>query len=111
MARPKDEDPVVSEDMQACYRSSVGMLLYLVEHSIPDISNAVRELTKCMDKATPAAFKEMLRVVKFVLDSRTMGLRLAPVVTGNHKLIWKLVLYSDSCLLYTSATPFLLDSP
>jgi hypothetical protein len=96
VVRPKGEDPVVSEDMQARYRSSVGMLLYLVKHSRPDISNAVRELTKCMDKATPEAFKEMLKVVKFVLDTRTMGLRLVPVVTGDHKLIWKIVLYTDS---------------
>jgi hypothetical protein len=94
--RPQEDDPVVSDDLQARYRSSVGMLLYLVKHSRPDISNAVRELTKCMDKASPEAFKEMLRVVKFVLDTRTMGLRLEPDMTGGDKLVWKLVLYSDS---------------
>jgi hypothetical protein len=30
------------------------MLLYLVKHSRPDISNAVRELTKVLDGATNA---------------------------------------------------------
>jgi hypothetical protein len=40
------------------------MLLYLIKHSRRDISNAVRELTKCLDGATPEAFKEMLRVIK-----------------------------------------------
>ncbi len=96
VARPQEDDPVVSDDMQAHYRSSVDMLLYLVKHSRPDILNAVRELTKCMDKASPEAFKEMLRVVKFVLDTRTMGLRLEPEMIGVDKLVWKLVLYSDS---------------
>jgi hypothetical protein len=32
----------------AKYRSGVGMLSYLVKHSRPDISNAVRELTKVL---------------------------------------------------------------
>jgi hypothetical protein len=37
----------------------------------PDIANPVLELSKCMDGATEAAFKEMLRIVKFILDTHT----------------------------------------
>jgi hypothetical protein len=35
------------------------MLLYLVKHSRPNIANAIQELSKVMDGATPAAMKEM----------------------------------------------------
>jgi hypothetical protein len=56
----------------------VGTLLQFVKHSRPDIANPVHELSKCMDKATEAAYKEMLRVVKFVLDTRNFGLFIRP---------------------------------
>jgi hypothetical protein len=63
----------VDPDQQLKYRSAVGTLLQFVKHSRPDIANPVRELSKCMDKVTEAAYKEMLRVVKFVLDTRNFG--------------------------------------
>ena len=40
------------------------MLRYLVKHSRPNIGNAVRELSKVLDNPTPAAFKEIKRVIK-----------------------------------------------
>jgi hypothetical protein len=52
--RPEKGDPLLTTDKQTKYRSRVGMLLYLVKHSRPDISNAVRELTKVLDGATLA---------------------------------------------------------
>ena len=36
----------ISDDDQKLYQSGVGMLLWLVKHSRPDIANAVRELTR-----------------------------------------------------------------
>jgi hypothetical protein len=51
--------PLVSPEDQVLYRSGMGMQLYLVKHSCPDIVNVVRELSKVMDGATPAALKEM----------------------------------------------------
>mgnify|MGYP002812946830 CR=1 FL=1 len=66
--RPKEGDERITEEEQTTDRSGVGMLLYLVKHSRPDISNAVRELSKSMDGASPAAFKELKWVIKFVLD-------------------------------------------
>ena len=48
VVRPKDEDLLVTDLQQEKYRSNVGVLLYLVKHSRPDIANAVQELSKCM---------------------------------------------------------------
>jgi len=75
--------------------SSVGMLLYPVKYSRPDIVNAVRELTKCMDGATMAAYKEMLRLIKFVLSTKTWGLKIMPK-TPDGTVKWNLVSFSDS---------------
>ena len=68
--RPDENEPKISPKEQRKYRSGVGMLLYLVEFSRPDILNAVRELSKVMDGATPAHMKSMLRTIKFVMDTR-----------------------------------------
>jgi hypothetical protein len=71
------------------------MLLYLVKHSRPDIANVVRELSKVMDGATPAALKEMKRVMKFVLDTRNLGLKIEPKAQNNDD-DWVMVVYTDS---------------
>ena len=51
--RPQEGDPLITPEEQTVFRSGVGMLLYLVKHSRPDIANAVRELSKVADGATP----------------------------------------------------------
>jgi hypothetical protein len=45
---PEKGDNVLSPKDQTKYCSGVGVLLYLVKHSRPDISNAVRKLTKVL---------------------------------------------------------------
>ena len=71
------------------------MLLFLVKHSRPDIANVTRELSKSMDKANPAAFKELKRVIKFVLDTKNYGLKIAPKKPEQDGL-WNLNCYCDS---------------
>ena len=80
----KDQDPTLHLDQQHKYRSGVGMLMYLVKHSRPDIANATRELTKVLDGATDAHWKAMMRVIKYVLDTRTYALRLKPSLTNGN---------------------------
>ncbi len=50
------------------------MLLYLVKHSRPDTANAVRAWTKALDTPSPAAYKEMLQVIKYTLETRDLAL-------------------------------------
>ena len=69
------------------------MLLYLVKHSRPDIANPVRELSKVLDGATEEAFKEMLRVIKYVLDTKSWGLKIQPTFGEE---AWDLVCFCDS---------------
>lgn len=93
IVRPKNENEKISKDMQKMYQSGVGMLLYLVKHTRPDIANPVRELSKSMDGANMAAYKELLRVIKFVLDTKQYGLKVKP--KGNIDN-WDMKMYCDS---------------
>jgi len=90
------EDPTLKlpEEKHAKYRSGVGMLLYLVKHSRPDIANCVRELSKVLDGPSEGSYKEMLRCIKYVLDSRDMGLKIEPI--GDKNDPWEIVCFSDS---------------
>jgi hypothetical protein len=94
--RPVTKDEEISQEDQKVYRAGVGTLLYLIKYSRPDVSNVVRELAKCMDKATPAAFKEMKRVMRFIAGTKDYGLKIAPKKPEQHNFKWNMVLYSDS---------------
>jgi hypothetical protein len=94
LVRPKTEEEKIPKEKHSRYRSGVGMLLYLIKQSRPELGNAVRELTKCLDGANPAAYKEMLRVIKHVLDTKGRGLKIQPIV--DKKGVWKIILFTDS---------------
>ena len=92
--KEEDQSKLLSKEQQLMYRSGVGMLLYLVKHSRPDIANCVRELSKVLDGSTEASYKEMLRVIKYVLDTKAMGLKIWPTLTNNEP--WKISVFTDS---------------
>jgi hypothetical protein len=69
------------------------MLLYLTKYSRPDLCNDVRELAKCMDKATKGTYLEMLRLVKFVIDTKNFCLRIRPEFKEKN---WSLRVFCDS---------------
>jgi hypothetical protein len=48
-----------------------------------------------MDGATPVALKELKRVIKFVLDTRTFGLKIEPKL-GEDKNKWTMTVFTDS---------------
>jgi hypothetical protein len=92
--RPTPDDILLSPTLQTEYRSGVGMLLFLIKHSRPDISNSVRELTKVMDGATSHHYLQMLRLIKYVVKTKHRKLLLAPKKNADHK--WVIKAYSDS---------------
>ena len=98
--RPQKGDPLISSSDQTVYRSGVGMLLYLVKHSRPEISNAVRELSKVGDGATKAHWKDLMRTIKYVLDTQDLGLKISPTMEKD-----KLTLHGK----VGSETPFTLE--
>ena len=77
----------VTEEEQALFRSGTGMLLYLVKYSRPDIANAVRELSKVLE--------EMLRIIKYVIDTKDLALKIKPEIGGENEM-WRVLAFSDS---------------
>jgi hypothetical protein len=49
----------------------IGILLYLVKLSRPNIANAVKELSKVMDGAVFAHEKELKRLMTYVFQTKT----------------------------------------
>jgi hypothetical protein len=79
VVRPSDSDSKIKDSDQVIYGSAVRSLIQLVKHSRPVISNAVGELSKCMDGATPAAMKELKRLLRFLADAKDYGLKIEPL--------------------------------
>ena len=65
----------MEQEKQEKYRSGVGILLWLMKHSRPDIANAIREASKVMDGATRKHWKYLLRIIKYVLETKEKKLR------------------------------------
>jgi hypothetical protein len=59
------------------------MLLYLVKHSRPDISNATRELSKVGDGATEAHWKQLLRAIKYTMSTKNKAMKMKPQKKDN----------------------------
>ena len=95
--KEKDNDLIGLEpSMQTRYRSGVGILLYLVKFSRPDISNSVRELSKVMDKATESHYRSLLRTIKYVLTTQNLSLFYDSGMVISFKGIWKIIAFYDS---------------
>ena len=60
IVRPEGKDEIIGKKEQSKYRTGVGMLLFLVKHSRPDIANRTRELSKVLDGANKGAYKELM---------------------------------------------------
>jgi hypothetical protein len=86
--RPQEGDPLISAESQKTFRSGVGMLLYLVKHSRPYISNAVRELSKVADEATEAHWKQLMRATKYVITTENRALKLKPKLKGDNSMFY-----------------------
>ena len=74
----KEGEAVLSPQEQTLYRCGVGILLYLVKQTRPDLANATRELSRAMDVANYIHWKELLRVIKYTLKSQEKGIVLRP---------------------------------
>ena len=70
------------------------MLLYLMKLTQPNLCNATRELYKAMDGANPAALRELMRVIKYAINTKDLGLRFQPNFAKG--MPWELILFTDS---------------
>jgi len=85
IVRPNNDFDLIDLELQKRYRSGVGMLLYLTKYTRSDLCNVVRELSKCVDGATMRTYIEMLRAIKFVLDTKNFSLKIYPKNDGSKR--------------------------
>ena len=87
-----DKDVKLVGEKQKEYRSGVGSLLYLLKHSRPELSNPIRELSKAMHEPNTDHVKELLRVIQWVIQTPTIGLKMKPEVDkdADGNVIWKI---------------------
>ena len=92
LMRLENDDELINTNLQEQYRSGAGMLLYQINYTRPDIANVVREYSKMTDKATSLHSKTLLKLIKYLLDTKNKGSRMNPRINRD-KLIEG---YSDS---------------
>ena len=73
LTRDKEGEGVLSLEEQTLYRCPVGILLYLVKHTRPDLANATLELSKAMDIANYLHWRELLCVIVYALKTQEKG--------------------------------------
>ena len=93
--RSDEKGELITAESQHLYRAGIGMLLYLVKFSRPDIPNTVRELSKANTGAADAQFKAMLRVINYTLDTENVGLSYK-IKRKELDSVWKKRAFCDS---------------
>ena len=91
----EDDKNILSVNELRRYQSGVGSLLYLVRNSRPDIGNAVRELSKSMDRSNNENMTHLYNVIRYVVDTKSMGLKFSKIGDPD-QTIWCLRCYVDS---------------
>lgn len=89
----KDEEEMLDGARHSRFRTGTGMLLYCVKVSRPLLANPVRELSKVLSKPNEAAYKEMLRIIKYTLDTPGHGIKVKPELDNGY---WTIEVYTDS---------------
>ena len=90
----KYTDTSISYNLQKRYKSGVGLILYLLKHPRPELSNAIRELSKCMDKSNMNQYKTLLHAIKYMIDTKHYSYQVKP--DRNLNGTWEIHVYSDT---------------
>ena len=66
----------ISVEDKKLFLSGIGVVLYPINLLRPDIANAIWELCMVMDDMNQAVFIDVLWVIKYVLNTRSLELKL-----------------------------------
>ena len=97
--RCTDPNKKLESKKQTLYRSGIGILMFLVKYSRPDIANSVRELSKANDGATETYFLGLLRTIKYVLDTREKALKYFAGDKETRRSVSGYCIYLFDCLI------------
>ena len=77
----QDNDPESEKqnaEQHKRFQSGTGSLIYLLKHSRPELSNAIRELSKGMHQSGPHHIKELFRVIQYTISTKYHCLMINP---------------------------------
>ena len=92
LQRAIEESTIVGAKEHRSYREAVGKLLYVATKTRPEICNAVRELSKHLDRPTEEHLKAANMVINYVRNTRSLVYKMEPA--GGED--WVLEAMSDS---------------
>jgi hypothetical protein len=78
LKKPIDGDVILKSEKQTLYCSGVGKAMHMMQYSRPDTYNAVCDLVRHMTSAMQVHMDAMLRLMKYVDNTRDRGLVLNP---------------------------------
>ena len=84
----QETETKIPYNLQKRYRSGVGSLLYIVKHSLPELYNAVWELSKSMEKSNMRHYKSLLHSTNYAIDAKYNCYHIKP--EGNLSRPWEL---------------------
>ncbi len=78
LKKPMDGDVIFKSEKQMLYCSGVGKAMHMMQYSWPDTYNTVCDLVRHMNRVMQVHMNAMLRLMKYVDDTRDRGLVLNP---------------------------------
>ena len=91
---PKENTEMLTSEKQKLYQKGIGMSIYLIKHSRPDVANCTRDLSKCNKSATQVHMTGLLRLLKFILDTRNAKLKIFP--NNKDEKVWEIKGITDA---------------
>ncbi len=74
LKKPMDGDVILKSEKQMLHHSGVGKAMHMMQYSRPDTYNAVRDLARHMTSVRQVHMDAMLRLMKYVDNTRDRGL-------------------------------------
>jgi hypothetical protein len=114
-------EPILEGKRNTYFRSGIGKLMHMRRWSRPELTNALRDLSRYNTNTTIAHIDAMYRTMRYAMNTPCRGLTLAPkdVWDGNPELTFRINGYADASYKpYQDATTsvgghavFLQDAP
>lgn len=81
-----DHNSKSSVEQHKLYRKLIGMLLYLANHSRPDISASVSILSQHVNSPSQTDMNELKRIIRYLKKTKDLELKLNDMSLSDHKL-------------------------
>ncbi len=78
LMKPVDDSKLLSDEDQSTLRSGIVKLLWHMQYSRPDISQAVRNLARHMTRGDKSHMDAMIRCMQYLRCTKDAGLFLKP---------------------------------